>query len=125
MAPREFESQNNGMEFRVSVRKKMRPMTRIGAMREVMGWHFLEPGYAIGTPRGRVLYLTHHSSRTRLAILSPDELSMTHRHVRHPHMTHIKSAIVPLHGCRIVESKGPVRVQGNFSALISPVRVMS
>src|SRR5579863_9767992 len=106
----------------------MRPMTRSGAMREVMRWHFLELGYAIGTPRGRVLYFDAsfftHSSRTHLAILSPDELSTTHRHVRSTSMTHFKSAIVPLHGCSIVNSKGPDRVQGNLSALMSPVRVM-
>jgi len=58
----------------------MCPMARTSAMREVMRWRFSEPGYAIGTPRGRVLYLIHHdSSRTRLAILNPDKLSICQR----------------------------------------------
>ena len=62
--------------------KKMCPMARTSAMREVMRWRFSEPGYAIGTPRGRVtpLLIHHDSSRTRLAILSPDKLSTCQRH---------------------------------------------
>jgi len=81
MAPREFESQNNGMGFSTSVRKKMRPMARTSAMREVMRWRLSEPVYAIGPPRGPMVYLMHHSSRTRLAILNPDKLSTAHRQV--------------------------------------------